>query len=297
MPANREIWVIGDKLMIFVSQHLEYWKELTRKDPHQALHILRWYDVKAFPPHTTSNNAVEVILNSLVGVLNNRPKLPHIIIVMLGDVKFWCDQQALKFTMDTIIKSLIKEIKRVVETRQRDLPLKVIGPDPPIFFVKLNWKPENALHSVPLYPKQRRTFNKLLDSMVRPRGGNTITLHKINDKFDKDLFLGHGDLSEKGYRQIWKSLSEAIEDFENFGHQQRKDFAVLGKCKEVVHGVDQLADLSEEDTTAVCNQDQQPKFHRRRQFKNNFRGGFNNRKNAAQWQRTNFGQSFFQHKF
>lgn len=213
--------------MTFASQHLEYWKDRARLNPHEALHILNRFDVKAFPPHSTSNNASEVILSSLVGALNNRPKPPHVLVVMLGDTKFWCDDQALNFTMDTIITVLLQELKRIVATRTSDLPLKAQSDEPKFFFVKLNWKPDNAMDSVPEYPKKRRTFNKLLDSVVRPRGAHTILLHEINERFDENLFLGHGDLSEKGYRQLWASLSEAIRDFSTIGHQQKKVYAAL----------------------------------------------------------------------
>lgn len=215
--------------MMFAAQHLEYWKEKARRDLHKALHILRWYDVKAFIPQSTSANAVEVILSTLVAGLNNRPKLPDVIIVMLGDVKFWCEPQALRFTMDTIIKSLLKELRQIIQARQKDLPVKANGKDPTLFFVKLNWKPEKALDSVSFYPKKRRTFNKLLDSIVRPRGCSTILLHEINGKLDQNLFLSHGELSERGYRQVWSSLSEAIHDFENLGHQKKKDYSLMNK--------------------------------------------------------------------
>lgn len=233
--------------MMFVSQHLNYWKELARKNPHEALHILRWYDVKAFPPHSTSTNAVEVIISSLIGALNNRPKPPNVIVVMLGDTKFWCEEQALKFTMDTLLTVLMAEIKRCLQTRQGDLPLKAQGDESRLFFVKLNWKPEKALESVPFYPRKRRTFNKLLDAIMRPRGANTILLHEINDKLDADLFLGHGELSPKGYQQVWASLSEAIRDFETKGHQKKKVYSLMAKRTEKLSGNDMLLDSSDED--------------------------------------------------
>lgn len=216
-------------MMTFAAQHLDYWKDKARENPHEALYILHWYDVKAFPPQSISTNAIEVILSSLVGVLNNRPKLPAMIVVMLGDTSFWCNDQSLKFTMDSMLKVLLKEINRIVQLRRRDLPLKALGRETRLFFVKLNWKPEKAVDSVMFYPRKRRTFNKLLDAVVRPRGVNTILLHEINDKLDSELFLSHGELSQKGYRQIWASLSGAIQDFQKLGHQQKKIYSVMSK--------------------------------------------------------------------
>lgn len=249
--------------MTFVSQHLDYWKEKARTDPHEALYILHRFDVKAFPAHSLSSNAVEVILSSLIGALNNRPKLPDIMVIMLGDVKFWCDNQTLRFTMDSVLKVLIKEIKRIIEIRQRDLPVKAIGPEPRIFFVKLNWKPEKALDSVPQYPLRRRTFNKLLDAIMRPRGANTILLHEINDKLDPDLFLGHGELSQKGYRQVWASLSEAIQDFMTIGHQQKKVFTTFSK-QEKLNEVDSSL-LSSDEGDSITNRE--PIKHTWRNFR------------------------------
>lgn len=305
VPADHEIWVIGDKQMTFVSQHLEYWKEKARRDPHESLHILRWYDVKAFPPQSMSSNAVEVILSSLVGALNNRPKLPHTIVVMFGDTKFWCDSQTLKFTMDTILIILVRELQRIVQERQKDLPLKAVGMDPAIFFVKLNWKPDNALESVHSYPKKRRTFNKLLDSIVRPRGGNTILLHEVNGSLDEQLFLNHGELSEKGYRQIWKSLSEAIQDFELQGHQKKKEFVTLPKhIGEVDSSILSSDDECKFEAREIASQmgrnnnpkfgvnENTPKIQNKRRF---------NKKNKTSMTHFNknirYGQSFFHHKY
>lgn len=202
---------------------------MARKNPHDALYMLHWYDVKVFPPLSASTNAVEIILNSLIGALNNRPKLPDTIVIMFGDVQFWCDDQALKFTMDSLIKTLLKEIRRIIQARLRDLPAKAQSGEPHLYFVKLNWKPEKAVDSVSGYPKKRRTFNKLLDTIVRPRGVNTILLHEVNDRLDTGLFLAHGELSEKGYRQVWASLSGALQDFHELGHQAKKVYTVMAK--------------------------------------------------------------------
>lgn len=239
--------------MTFVAQHLDFWKDSARLNPHDALYILHWFDVKAFPSHSMSTNALEVILSSLVGALNNRPKLPHTIIIMLGDIKFWCDHQSLQFTMDSLLKVLIKEIKRIIQVRQRDLPVKAQSDDPRLFAVKLNWKPEKAVDSVAFYPKKRRTFNKLLDSVVRPRGVSTILLHEINDQWDPDLFLGHGELSQKGYRQVWSSLSKAIHDFDTIGHQKKKVYSVLNKF--TAKPVEVESSIYSSDDDLITNQD------------------------------------------
>lgn len=224
MPANNEIWILGDSFMTMAAQHLEFWKAAMRKDPHEALYMLHWYDVKAVVPHSTSSNAVELITSSLVDILNTRPKLPQKLIVVLGDIKFWCDNDALDFTMDYILMGLLKEIKRIIQMRQEDLPAKAVGDDPQIYMVKLHWKPEKAIDTVPMYPKKRRTFNRLVDNTMHPRGVKTISLNEITVKVDDNFFLAHGSLSELGYRQVWKSLSEALCDFDTLGYQKPVDF-------------------------------------------------------------------------
>lgn len=224
VPANKEIWILGDSFLTLAGQHLEFWKELARRNPNEALYIIQWYDVKLFAPQGTTLNAVELILSTFVQALNTRPKLPSIIVTCLGDTKFWCDNDALKFTMDTILIGLLKELKRIIQTRQRDLPQKAVGPDPELFFTKLHWKPEGAIDTVLLYPKKRRTFNRLLDTIMKPRGAKTVNLNELTTKVDPDFFLGHGALSEQGFRQVWKSLSEAIHDYNNLGYQRQVDF-------------------------------------------------------------------------
>lgn len=261
--------------MTFVAQHLEYWKEKARRDPHEAEYILRWYDVKAFTPNSSSTNAIEVILSSLIGAFNTRPKPPDMMVIMLGDTKFWCDEMALRFTMDTLITVLISEIKRIIQNRQQDLPLKAMGKDPKLFVVKLNWKPENAIDSVMGYPKKRRTFNKLLDAIARPRCVTTLLLHEINATLDPDLFLNHGDLSDKGYRQVWKSLSEAIQDIEIKGKQTKKVFSVMPKTIDDNHEVESSCYSSEDDYAItrkeLLRSDQQQRIYVKRKPSKNFR--------------------------
>lgn len=204
-------------------------------------------DLTSRPSHRKAlqQMLIELILNSLVGALNNRSKLPDMMVFMLSNTKFWCDESALNFTMDTLIKSMIKEIQRIIQTHQRDLPVKAVGPDPKKNFVKLNWKPDKAVDSVPMYPKKRRTFNKILDTIVRPRNVSTILLHEINDKLDPDLFLTHGDLSQKGYQQVWASLSEAIQDFMTIGYQKKKIYSVKPR----------QMDIRQKEPFSLCSSD------------------------------------------
>lgn len=211
--------------MTLAAQHLEYWKEKARKDPHEAIYMLHWYDVKAIIPQSTSSNAVEIMTSSLVTMLNTRPKLPQVLVIVFGDIKFWCDNDALKYTMDFILIGLLREVKRIIQDRQRDLPPKAVGEDPQIYMVKLHWKPEKSIDTVHMYPKKRRTFNRLVDTTMKPRGVKTISLNEITVKVDSNFFLGHGSLSETGYRQVWKSLSEAIQDYNTLGYQKQVDFA------------------------------------------------------------------------
>lgn len=269
--------------MVLLAQHLEYWKEQARRNPHEAIYILHWYDVKAFAPQSMSTNAIEIIISTLISALNNRPKLPNKIIIMLGDTKFWCEANALRFTMDVLLKVFLQELKRIISTRQQDLPPKAVGEDPELFVVKLNWKPEYALDSVSSYPKKRRTFNKLLDTVFRPRGVKTIMLHEVNATLDPDLFLTHGELSEKGYRQVWKSLSVAIQDFNAKGHQKKKVFSVKEKLPFGFEMKDTFRDLSsDEDSIAnsgrlAFSNDDNPTIQNKRRNKKGKNGPLFNR--------------------
>lgn len=270
MPANREIWILGDSFLTLAAQHLEYWKEYARRNPHEALFMLHWFDVKVSLPQTPTNNAAHIITSALVNMLNTRPKLPHTMIVMLGGIKFWCDDHALKYSMDAILIGLLVEIKRIIQQRQEDLPVKALGPDPAIYFVKLHWRPEMGVDSIPMYPKKRRTFNRLLDTIMRPRNVRTISLNEITVKVNPEFFLAHGNLSEQGYRQLWKSLSEALEEFRTYGKQKPIDF---------VANKDKLRCLSSNDSdvgdTNVDDDHGNPKtyrFKKKRFFKKANRG-------------------------
>lgn len=94
-----------------------------------------------------------------------------------------------------------------------------------LYFAKLTFRPEDTTGLVSDFKNKRRAFNKLLDSIATPKSAKTISLDEITPKVNSQFFHTHGDLTPAGFRQIWSSLSDAIEDMDKYGAQRAKTFA------------------------------------------------------------------------
>lgn len=224
VPAYRQIWVIGDAPFAETIQHLQFWKDKADQDPLQAMYILKRYETKAFLP-ASSPNAVKAVIDALITALHERPIPPHTLCILLDDSNFWCDSMLLDYNMDMILTTLIREIIRVLETRTRDLPLRCV-PDftTKVIISKLTFRPEDAVGIVPGFREKRRKFNNQLDQIADQKRIRTISFDEITPKFSEAIFQSHGNLAKDGYRQIWNSLSNAIEDLDLLGAQRPKVF-------------------------------------------------------------------------
>lgn len=224
MPAARQIWIIGDAPFTETVQHLQFWKDKAQQNPTQAMYILKYYEPVAFLP-SVSANAVKSILDGLVTALHHRPVPPHTLCIMLDDSNFWCDTMLLDYSMTLILETLLKEVQRIIETRIRDLPLRCI-PDytTRILVSKLTYRPEDAIGLVAGFKEKRRRFNNTLATVMQDKMVKTISFDEITPKFSSTIFHSHGNLAKDGYRQIWSSFNNAIEDLDLFGAQRPKVF-------------------------------------------------------------------------
>lgn len=218
--------------MVETSQHLQVWKDKAFQDQAAALYMLKYYGVTPFPPsRNAAGNAVKTVLDSLLNAFEEKPVPPHTLVVFLDDNAFWCDDQLMSQAkikdkpMYRVLSAMMLEIRRIIEKRIRQLPIKCVPEyTTRIFITKLTFRPDDADGTPKNFRVKRRDFNKLLDSIAEDKDVRTINLDEITPKVDSTFFLAHGALSNKGYNQIWLSLNNAIEDYDLHGGQRPKKF-------------------------------------------------------------------------
>lgn len=217
--------MIGDRAFVNTAQHLQYWKDKADQNYNQGLYLLRKFEVKPFLPSDVPNG-VKAILDSLVNALHDRPIPPHTLCILIDDSEFWCDAMLLDYSMERILNILINEVGKILEQRTRDLPLKCV-PDytTRIIISKLTYRPEGATGIIIGFKEKRRQFNNILAKVTDPKRIKTVSFDEITPKFSENIFLPHGGLSKDGYRQIWLSLSNALEDFDLLGAQKIRVFS------------------------------------------------------------------------
>lgn len=178
------------------------------------------YAIRLIPPGVYSpkqaKNIPNIVLNELVDTLNVKAKVPHTVIIMINDYRFWNDTNLLKYQMERLIGRFIKEIRRIVEARNNSLPPRAVNWDyPRIFITRALPMPNN----MPSYPKgfkaNRRRYNKLLQRGEAQHDYKSINLPEFTCENDNSLFLKDGSISNKGYKTLWIAVSDAIHKADN----------------------------------------------------------------------------------
>lgn len=165
----------------------------------------------------------------------------------------------LDYSMYYILHTLMKEVTRILETRIRDLPLRCV-PDytTRVLYSKLTFRPEYTVGLVSGFKEKRRKFNTILGKVAEARAIQTISFDEITTKFSETIFHSHGNIARDGYRQIWMSLNNAIEDLDLLGAQRSKVFttptAATGETTEMQS---QCSNISSESWTQQAVQFQQ----------------------------------------
>lgn len=269
--------------------------------------MLKYYGVTPFPPSkNATGNSVKTVLDSLLNAFEEKPVPPHTLVILLDDNNFWCDDLLLtqdkNKPMTRIVNTMLIEIRKILEKRIRQLPIKCIPEYTTRIFVgKLTYRPDDA-HGIPEnFKSKRREFNRLLETLATDKGHQTISLDEITPKVDGAFFLTHGTLSNKGYNQIWLSLSNAIEDYDLHGNQKIKTFKNSEQNRDTIdkyyttEGVHRLHDQdesSDEDRTLsgpksvvfpVHHRHEDNRFNKKaRRFSNQTRNWNRNRRTRPQ---------------
>lgn len=178
------------------------------------------YAIRIISPGVYTNkqakNIPNIVLNSLVDTLNVKAKVPHTLIIILNDHRFWNDSNMLKYQMERILARFFKEIRRIAEARNNSLPPRAVNWDYPRIFVTKALPLPNNLPSYPRgFKANRAEFNMLLQQGEQQHNYKSIALPEFTCDNEHNLFNKYGSLTQKGYRTLWITISDAVHRSDN----------------------------------------------------------------------------------
>lgn len=220
VPANNNIWIVGDNLLREASGHFEKLRKDLKSEKGNSsednrIYLDKNYAIKIVSPGMyTGNNIPLVILDSVVDTMNEIPKLPHTVIMVVNDRKFWNDKFLLKKHMETILSKFMKEFHKITDLRKYALDDKAVEWDQPRVFITRPLPLPNNLpkESYPAgFRSNRRKYNRILDRVRKQGKFSIINLNGFTSQNKGNLFTESGSISEKGFQQFWIELSNAVQ--------------------------------------------------------------------------------------
>lgn len=228
MPANNTIWIIGDSLLTGASGHYTQFKrkkgdvkDRTATCLDQTLYMETMYVTKMVPTgmYTAqqAKNMPNIILNNLVDTMNLKAKVPHSMIIIINDHRFWNNTDLLTYQMERIITRFFKEIRRIVEARNLSLPPRAVNWDyPRLFITRALPLPNNMTKPYPKgFKANRRRYNRILTRGETNLNYRSINLADFTCENQNNLFAPDGSLTQDGFRSLWRSISDAVHKADN----------------------------------------------------------------------------------
>lgn len=223
MPANNTIWVLGDSLLTEAAGHYGSFKKRKgeQKSEAQTLYIENMYAIRLVSPgiytDKQARNMPNIVLNSLVETLNLKAKVPHTIVILVNDYRFWNHCDILTHQMERILARFFREIRRIIEDRNLSLPPRAVNWDYPRLFITRAMPLPNGMTKP--YPKgfkqNRRKYNRLVQRGEVHHNYRSINLAEFTSENNNKLFAPDGTLTKMGHKQLWISISDAIHKADN----------------------------------------------------------------------------------
>lgn len=231
VPANNAIWFIGDSLLTDAAGYYSHFKrkkcdgrEGAAAGQDQILYMESMYSTKMVPTgiYTAhqAKNMPNIILNNLVDTLNIKAKVPHSIVIVINDHRFWNNTDLLTYQMDRIVNRFFKEIRRIVEARNLSLPPRAVNWDyPRLFITRALPLPNNMSKPYPKgFKANRRRYNRVLTRSECDLNYRSINLAEFTCDNLNGLFSHDGSLTQAGYKSFWMSISDAVHKADNSDH-------------------------------------------------------------------------------
>lgn len=214
--------MLGDAILTEAAGHYNFFKKKKGESTAtQGIYMENMYAIRMVPAGiytaTQAKNTPNIILNALVDTLNVKAKVPHTLVVMLNDYRFWNDTDLLASQMDRILNRFLKEIRRIVEARNESLPARAVNWDYPRIFITRPLPMPNDMARP--YPKgfkaNRRKYNKILLRCAELLNYTLINFTEFTKENDNGFFTQNGDITPKGYRNVWTTISDSIHRADN----------------------------------------------------------------------------------
>lgn len=221
VPANNTIWILGDSLLNDASGQYNQFKRKGDDNPHQPLYIEKMYAIKMIPAgmYTSqqAKNMPNILLNTLVDTLNLKAKVPHSLVILINDYRFWNNTDLLTYQMERLLHRFFKEIRRIIEDRNLSLPPRAVNWDyPRIFITKALPLPNNMTKPYPKgFKPNRRKYNRIILRNEDELNYRSINLAEFTSENSNKLFAPDGSITKAGFTMLWTSISDAIHKADN----------------------------------------------------------------------------------
>lgn len=213
------------------------------------LYIDKHYAVKIINPGIYNHDNIPLlVLDGLVETLNHNPKVPHTMVIIINDKRFWNNKDFLKLQMEWVLRKFFKELHKIIDARKYALDDKAVNWDYPRLLVT---RPLPLPSNLPSenYPtgfrSNRRKFNKILDKARETGKFTMVNLDGFTSQ-NKDKFFNHdGSISEKGYEQVWIEISDCVQK------QDEKQRKIANKIKAKQIAQEMAVELMKSDESDI----------------------------------------------
>lgn len=238
MPAAYELWFIGDDLLtlgIPIYQQLK----ADHNNGKTINYIESSYDTYCFDGDYRERNHLNMICNAFTRGLNERPRLPHTVVIITSG-KFFAKQETfLPSEADKKIRWIFKELDHQLRSRKADIPYKSHrGLRTRIIWMQILpvhadvWKLDAAKNrDKSPFPERLTRFNKLLGKTCVAKNHHFLEIKDIIDTDGKALSRYTGNPTEFGFDLIFKEVNRTVKVLDAQAREQEKDRIIEEEIK------------------------------------------------------------------
>ena len=238
IAAQNDVWLCGDE---FLNNLFPILQELcdSAKDAHEPIpYLYQYYNITRITEEKMSTNKTFLsrVINSITRGLQNQPKLPRYIIMLIDAdlVQFvnhfgFSISHILGSCLEWLMKNLDCVISSKKDTLCRRQPGAIKSGEPKIIWVTMAYRPEFCLavnKKVAAAPK----FNAVLADLVRDRKGHLFM--DLHNKITSPLnFNKAGYLNQRGKEVYWQEIDRKLEEFD----YNKTDLVPMQVAKPSIH--------------------------------------------------------------
>lgn len=212
VPANHQLWILGDQLLKDTKAVLQSLKTGFIQDsakPRLFIHD----NFNVFTHHEEKEgqqNFIQQIITNFAQMLKANYKLPAIILILLDNSKL-DDPPFATTALPRLIKWLLAEIDFMIKTRLGQLPKRCTTPvEPAVYLLKFLPRTNHA-ENADLFKSVRRKVNNIIPELVNEFQFGFINAYEINTTTALFFNSTGTKLTQAGIVQFWASISKTIQ--------------------------------------------------------------------------------------